>query len=1432
MLRGRVGRHAAATPDRIAVVAGGRRLTYEELDAAATGLSASLRAMGIGDGTLVALYLPRTAEMIIGMLGVLGAGAAYTIVEDDGDTVENRSRLVGFGADAVLTTPEQLGWVRAQGIRATTVNDAGHPVNDAGHPDVQPPVVGHAPAYVTFTSGSTGVAKGVVVTHDNIRHYVEALLDRLAIDEPLAYAHVTTFAADLGNTCLFPPLWTGGTIHVIGNDLRRDPAALFDYLRTERIDVLKITPSYWTAVFRATGAAVHGLLLRYLILGGEKVTRQVAADAFRCGVTQVLVNHYGPTETTIGVAAHVLTHHDPIDSEPSGGSVPVGRPLGATRFLVRTADGELARSGVGELYVSGPQVAAGYRDDPEGTAAAFVTDLVPGDHGRSYRTGDLVRIDADGVTEFLGRTDHQVKVHGYRVELEQVEAAIRQLDGVVDVAVFHLPTGGGNALVAVVAAVGDTDTLRARLAAVLPRHMVPARVVPVAGELPRTSNGKTDRHRVRGIADAALSGPAPVDSDGSDQVRAVWRRYLGAVAVDPDTDFFDAGGSSLDAIQVIADLQGLGHPVTARSFLAAPTIRALSAALVGGADIVSTEPARSAPGAFSGHFSAAQQAFLDADFAEPNYWNQAILLQTPSVDPGALGAAVADLVRTHPLLHTAFRRTGDGWRADPARMPTHVFEVSTADNNVAEHVQRIARRLHATMDLTVGRVFAVHLVCCPHGQDQIVFVAHHLCVDAVSWRILFSDLRRAYAARVRGGQPAVGFTSTSFWEWAAHVACYAPALTADFRRWRDEQSSQSSQPRPTRGAGASASADTTPTAPRTANREADAETAWIALSMTQTERLASALGSAGLSQPGAVLAAFVQAHGSEQMTVDVESHGRASLDDNVDVSRVVGWFTATYPVTIAVVPDDLVATTRATTTALDTVPDLGIGHGLGGGHGTPARILYNFLGRFHFGPDDDLQLSVSRLPIGPARGGANDRGHDLKLTARVIDEQLVVDLSYHPGRDAPATVERVLQDTRRALLALARIGPVDGHVVVEPTTSSGLLAYAPPSLWLAASDSAPRRRYREVVMTGATGYLGIHLLQLLIRAGTHVHCVVRADSDGTATQRLAEVYDWYFPGEHLRRVTVRAGDAAEPGLGLAPDIYHMLSARTDAVYHLAADTRLFATEAAVHRNNVESVRAAVRLASIGRPKDLHYTSTLAVAGVNDRARPVRFAEDNLDIGQEFQNAYERSKFVGEQLVHEFVAQGGSGFIYRAGNVSGDSRTGRFQRNAGANRLVQTLRAVIRTGQLPHELTGTVALSPVDTVTEAIMAISTRAAVAGGTFHVDSGYTVSYREVFDEIRAAGYPLETTSAKDLTDVLTRYADQADPEVALGLLWLGRRERNVHIERARTLHLLAHLGICFQPLDRSWLRRYILHLVDEGHLGALTQAGPRAGPRAGLT
>ena len=560
-------------PDRVAVVCGGESLTYAELNARANHLAHELRARGVGNGSPVGLCLERSAQLIAGMLGILKAGGAYVPLVPELPPARLVQQLEESGARLVVTSRRWLDRVPASA--ALCIGDAA-PAGEPGDPAwaVSPDQA----AYVLFTSGSTGAPKGVVVTHRNVLSYVTAIgrllgFDLIADERALHFATVSTFAADLGNTAIYPALLSGGCLHVIPDEVATDATAYADYVAARQVDVLKITPSHLRALMAGPGAAV--LPNRFLMLGGEACPWDLVEAVSRVGRCRI-INHYGPTETTVGCCAFLVGERNVRQWAPA--TVPVGRPLANVRAYVLDAARQPVPVGIhGELYVGGAGVALGYLGRPDLTAERFLDDPFAGVAGaRMYRTGDRVRQLPTGDIEFLGRADDQVKVRGYRVEPAEIEAVIRTVVGVAQAAVV----ARGDRLVAYVCGTATAEAIGATVASRLPDYMVPHAIVALR-ELPLTANGKLDRAALPDPdGRVATAAPAYVEPRTATEctIAGIWAEVLKRDRVGADDNFLELGGHSLMAIRILGRLsKAFAVRLPLRVLFEAPTVAALAA---------------------------------------------------------------------------------------------------------------------------------------------------------------------------------------------------------------------------------------------------------------------------------------------------------------------------------------------------------------------------------------------------------------------------------------------------------------------------------------------------------------------------------------------------------------------------------------------------------------------------------------------------------------------------------------------------------------------------------------------------------------------------------------------------------------------------------------------------------------------------------------
>ena len=573
---------ARLTPDAVAVISGGERLTYREVDVRANRLAHRLRAHGVGPGSLVAVHLPRDADLAPALIGVLKAGAAYVPL-DPAHPVDRLAALLTDTGAPVLVTCAELAPRLAGGFAGTVVLTGG-----AGPADEPPAVAGlDDRAYVIFTSGSTGRPKGVEVTHRNVLRLMAAGRDLAGFGADDVWPLFHSYAFDLSVWEMWGALLYGGTLVVVPADVAREPGELADLMLEHGVTVLTQTPSAFRGLVRLAAGGderIDRLRLRLVVFAGERLdVPELAPWVARRGLdAPVLANMYGITETTVHSTWHRVTA---ADLRPGAGN-PIGVPLADSTIHLLDPAGMPAPIGVpGEIHVGGPGVARGYLARPGLTAQRFVPDPSGPPGSRRYRSGDLARRTPDGGLEFLGRLDDQVKIRGHRVEPGEVVAAIRAGGGVADaVVVVREDVPGDPRLTAYVrpAAGGRLDpaAVRADLSRRLPHYLVPAAVVLV-DHIPLTANGKLDRRALP--APAGPSRPGGFRAPGNPLESALaemWSGLLGAGPTGIDDDFFEAGGNSLTALRLSARIEaayGVGFPV--RAVFENPTVRRAAVAV-------------------------------------------------------------------------------------------------------------------------------------------------------------------------------------------------------------------------------------------------------------------------------------------------------------------------------------------------------------------------------------------------------------------------------------------------------------------------------------------------------------------------------------------------------------------------------------------------------------------------------------------------------------------------------------------------------------------------------------------------------------------------------------------------------------------------------------------------------------------------------------
>jgi amino acid adenylation domain-containing protein len=556
------------TPDAVAVTSDLETLTYRTLDALGNRIARTLVDAGVGPGMRVAVCLDRTPRMVAALLGVLKAGAAYVPLDPEYPRERLAYMLEDSAAVAILTTKDVAPLLPASRTLAIDIEDG---IQENADP-FRAPASPSSPAYVIYTSGSTGRPKGVVVPHAAVVNFLSTMSRRPGMTDRDVMVAVTTLAFDIAGLELFLPLMAGGRVVIADRAETLDGARLSERLARDRATVMQATPATWRMLLDSGWRPTPALRM---FCGGEAMPRALA-DALLAGGGE-LWNLYGPTETTIWSTAQRL--------EADGRPISIGSPVGNTTLYVLDGSGGQVATGIaGELHIGGAGVAHGYLNRPDLTAERFVPDPFgsrPG--GRLYRTGDMVKRRRDGSLDYIGRTDHQIKLRGFRIELPEIEAVLAGMPSVAEsIAMVHTGVSGDPALVAYVRPADgttlDAGDLRAHLREMLPAYMVPAHIVPIDA-WPRTPNGKIDRKALPKPAAEAGAQAAYVapQNDAERKIAEIWRDLLKAERVGARDNFFDLGGHSL----LIVTLQGrlaavFDQPLRIVDLFRFPTVESLA----------------------------------------------------------------------------------------------------------------------------------------------------------------------------------------------------------------------------------------------------------------------------------------------------------------------------------------------------------------------------------------------------------------------------------------------------------------------------------------------------------------------------------------------------------------------------------------------------------------------------------------------------------------------------------------------------------------------------------------------------------------------------------------------------------------------------------------------------------------------------------------
>ena len=761
---------AESAPDSVAISCGSESLSYGELNARANALAHGLISAGVDRGQPVGLCVERGIELLVGVFGILKAGAAYVPL----DPAYPRDRL----ADIL----DQAGprYIVTHGDAANSLPDNTTTLIDtaAGHDERNPAAEcsGDDPCYIIFTSGTTGRPKGVTVTHANVSRLFPAIAERIDVAEDDVWTLFHSYAFGFSAWEIFGALLSGARLVIVPDVDKADPQALFDLLRKEQVSVLSLTPSAFRQLLLhdAFATSDKDLTLRYIVFSGETLqSGDLQAWTSRHPNGPQLVNTYAITET----GGQVATRHYAVDAAEAAEASNIGQPLGDTPVWILDENLQPIPAGkTGELCVGGPGVAQGYINAPELTAASFVQASLPGGNVRIYRTGDTARLCEDGSIELLGRADHQVKIRGYRIEPGDIEAALANSPMVRECAVLARTDAGPEPrLVAYVAATTGSEptasALRDHLGNSLPDYMLPAQYV-MLDELPLTPNGKLDRAalpapgRQRPALATDYVGPT---TELQRQLAAIWSAALGVDAIGMNDDFFELGGDSILALKLTTAVRELlGEYVYISALLESPTIAGFAAALEESYPAASADSGKSKtrrsdeeqlpdviPDHAAGHdtfpLTDIQQAYFvgrGSDFAMGNVSTHLYIeVDAVDLDLPRLERAWQQVIDRHPMLRAIV--LPDGMQQVLEHVPPYQWAVQDlrgkdADTVVAGLQAERERLSHQVIPSDRWPLFELSASLLPEDTTRIHISLDCLITDARSFQIMSAELLQFY----------------------------------------------------------------------------------------------------------------------------------------------------------------------------------------------------------------------------------------------------------------------------------------------------------------------------------------------------------------------------------------------------------------------------------------------------------------------------------------------------------------------------------------------------------------------------------------------------------------------------------------------------------------------------------------------------------------
>ncbi len=890
-------------------------LTYEELNQKANRLAHFLRKNGVDSECIVGVAIERSCNLIISLLAVLKAGGAYLPIDTEHphqrvlDILEDadaKLMLAGESVKYIDEIKEQAGKKGIEIIFPSKIGEilhkeASHNITCNGRVDDL--------AYVIYTSGSTGKPKGVMIEHRTVVNLLKWFCKQYDLENNSRILQLTNVTFDVSVEEIFGSLVSGATLYMPSAEIILDRESFRSFIKENEISIAQFVP-VTLREFLSEGEKIQ--CLRKVICGGDRLDTHLKDKITALGYE--LYNHYGPTESTV----------DAIVEKCKDGMVTLGKPIDNTKVYIVDKYNNLKPIGAeGEICISGKCLARGYVKNTTLTDEKFVDNpFIPG--ARMYKTGDAGRWLPDGRIEFLGRKDNQAKIRGFRIEIGEIEYWLNKYEAIKEAVVVVRDDDRGNKnLCAYVVAEEPLDFKEVKefLMKALPNYMVPASFMQL-DKFPCNANGKVDRKSLPEpvINKTELTAQDIPRNVIEEKMAEVWSEVLGVEKVGIKDNFFDLGGDSIKAIQIVSRLKKRQLIQDIKDIFKYPVLGEMSR-YVKFSDNIKNEEFESG----EVNLTPIQKWFFEQNFTEKNHWNQSVVLFTENrFNETYVEKAIDALVGNHDALRIIFKEQDSQIYQYNLEYNRDMFYFKVVDfMNEADYKHKLkyeAEKIQKEVDLSEGPLLVSALFKTLEG-DYLMLAIHHLVVDGISWRILLEDFTQAYKQLLDGKEIKFQDKSMSFKAWSNEIYKYATSkkLLDEIPFWKSIEETEVLPLGKAVNNGA--------------NRLCDSNTLTVSFSKEYTEKfLKQANKTYNTEANDLLLAALGLAlkkwTGMDKVSVNLEGHGREMIYEEIDISRTVGWFTTVFPVILEIKDSDLSYFIRYVKEGLRKIPCKGFGYGI------------------------------------------------------------------------------------------------------------------------------------------------------------------------------------------------------------------------------------------------------------------------------------------------------------------------------------------------------------------------------------------------------------------------------------------------------------------------------------------------------------------------